>query len=147
MLYSTKTMLTTAAPPRVVDAHSLLHLRSPKSVRACDAADLVDGFSRLQDPTLRIAAAAYGVSLGSVARARRLTPEQRQAVRAGRRPLVLPRVPASPPKQPVTDVPVTPINPPTIAEVQHCLADLVREVGLNTVLDLLVASERVAVAA
>ena len=36
---------------------------------------------------MRLTAAAWGVSVGSVARALRLTPEQRQAVRQGKRPL------------------------------------------------------------
>ena len=43
MLYSMKLKETTAAVPRVVDAHGLLHLRATKAARACDAADAVDG--------------------------------------------------------------------------------------------------------
>ena len=66
MLYSMKTTEATAAVPRVVDAHSLLHMRASKSAKACDAADVVDGLAVLQNPTLRLAAAAYGVSIGSV---------------------------------------------------------------------------------
>ena len=81
MLYSIKTTEATAAVPRVVDTHGLLHLRASKSAKACDAADAVDGLAILGNPTLRLAATAYGVSIGSVARALRLTPEQRQAVR------------------------------------------------------------------
>ena len=91
MLYRMHTTEATAAPLRVVDAHGLLHLqRVSKATKACDAADAVDGLAVLQNPTMRLAAAAYGVSIGSVARARRLSPEQREAVRKGRRPLVLP---------------------------------------------------------
>jgi hypothetical protein len=148
MLYSMRSMEATAAPPRVVDAHSLLHLQAPKSARACAAADLVDGLAILQGPTLRIAAAAYGVSLGSVARARRLTPEQRLAVKHGERPLVLPRTPASPPKLPTAPVPpavpTTPPLSPAIADAKHSLERIVRQVGFNTVLDLLAATEKVA---
>lgn len=81
MLYSTQKLLTTTVIPRVVDAHSLLHQQGSKSTKACHAADVVDGPAVLQNPTLRLAATAYGVSLGSVARARRLTPEQREAGR------------------------------------------------------------------
>ena len=54
--------IATTAPPRVVDAHGLLHLRASKSAKACLAADLVDGLAVLQNPTQRVAAAAYGVS-------------------------------------------------------------------------------------
>jgi hypothetical protein len=36
---------------RVVDAHSLAHRKAPKAVAACDAADLFDALTRLQNPT------------------------------------------------------------------------------------------------
>jgi len=142
MLYSMRTLETTTAPPRVVDAHSLLHLRVSKAVRACDAADLVDGLSVLQNHTLRLAAAAYGVSLGSVARARRLTPEQRLAVKQGKRPLILPRTPAAPPVPAI--VPAMPPVPPVTMGVEKLLAAIVDKIGVNGVLDLLAVSERVA---
>jgi hypothetical protein len=90
MLYSMRLKETTAAVPRVVDAHGLLLKRTAKAAKACDAADVVDGLAVLQNPTLRLVAAAYGVSESSIALARRLTPDQRQAVRCGQRPLVLP---------------------------------------------------------
>ena len=93
MLYSMKLKETTAAAPRVVDAHGLLHLRASKAAKACDAADAVDGLAILGNPTLKLAAVAYGVSIGSVARALKLTPEQRDAVRQGKRAL-LPRAPS-----------------------------------------------------
>jgi hypothetical protein len=149
MLYSMKTTPTTVAVPRVVDAHSLLHLRASKSARACDAADAVDGFAVVQNPTLRLAAAAWGVSIGSVARALRLTPEQRQAVRRGQRPLILPRAPSAPPvalpAQPVpSTTPTTPPAVPVVMTARERLDALVGELGLNTVLDLLAASEKVA---
>jgi hypothetical protein len=125
MLYSMKILKTTTAAPRVVDAHSLLHLRVSKSVKACGAADVVDGHAVLQNPTLRLAAAAYGVSLGSVARARRLTPEQRQAVRNGQRPLVLPSTPTAPPVLPFAPVPpaapATPPVPPVTMDLRERL--------------------------
>src|SRR5215813_15292271 len=111
-----KKLQTTTAIPRVVDAHSLLHVQMSKSAKACDAADVVDGLAVIQNPTLRLAAAAYGVSLGSVARARCLTPEQRQAVKQGKRPLVLPRTPAAPP------VPATPPIPSATMGVEKLLA-------------------------
>jgi hypothetical protein len=129
----------TAVTPRIVDAHSPLHLRASKGAKACDAADIVDGLAVLQNPTLRLAAAAYGISLGSVARARRLTPEQRQAVRRGERPLVLPRVPSAPPALPAP----SPIPPGTMGARER-LKLIVAELGLDATLDLLAASERVA---
>src|SRR5262245_24316597 len=108
MLYSMTTTETTAAVPRVVDAHGLLHLPATKAARACLAAAIVDRLAALQNHTLRLAATACGVSLGSVARARRLTPEQRNAVRQKRRPLVLPAIPPAPP------VPAIPAAPPVM---------------------------------
>ena len=134
----------TAAAPRVVDAHGLLHMRASKAAKACDAADVVDGLAKLRNPTLRLVAAAYGVSIGSVARARRLTPEQRQAVRQGKRPLILPRAPSAPP----APVPAIPAAPPVITPVimgpRERLKEIVHEIGLNATLDLLAASEKVA---
>ena len=131
----------TAAAPRIVDAHSPLHLRASKGAKACDAADVVDGLAVLQNPTLRLAAAAYGVSLGSVARARRLTPEQRQAVRRGERPLVLPRTPSAPP----APVPaIAPATSPAIMDTRAKLAEIVNEIGVEATLELLAATEKVA---
>jgi hypothetical protein len=59
MLYSMKTTEATAAAPRVVDAHSLLHLRVSKAAKACDAADAVDGVAILGHPTLRLCRAPH----------------------------------------------------------------------------------------
>jgi hypothetical protein len=115
---------TALTPVRTVDAHSLLHQRASKSVKACDAADVVDGLAVLQNLTLRLVATAYGVSLGSVARARRLTPEQRQAVRQRKRPLLLPRTP------PALPAPVS---------AQQKLAEVVAEVGADTAVDMIAA--------
>jgi hypothetical protein len=134
---------------RVVDAHSLLHQRAIKAAKACDAADAVDGLVKLQNPTLRIAALAWGVSVGSVARARRLTPEQRDAVRRGNRPLVLPRDPADPPQPVIAPAPAKlPVPPPeyAVANAWFRLNDVVAEVGLDTVFELLNAMEKDAAA-
>jgi hypothetical protein len=144
MLYSMKTTEATAAVPRVVDAHGLLHMRTSKSAKACDAADVIDGLAVLQNPTLRLAAAAYGVSIGSVARARRLTPEQRQAVRRNERPLILPRAPSAPPALPVSIAPATPPVPPVIMGARDKLAEVIAEIGADGVLNMLVAMERAA---
>jgi hypothetical protein len=145
MLYSMKTTSATAAPPRVVDAHGLLHVRASKAAKACDAADVVDGLAVVQVSTLRLAAAAYGVSIGSVARARRLSPEQRQAVRQGKRPLILPRAPSAPPMLPVPATPpVPPVITPVIMGARERLANIVNELGLDAVLNLLAATEKIA---
>jgi hypothetical protein len=144
MLYRMRSTEATAAPPRVVGAHGLLHLRVSKAARACLAADIVDGFAVVQNPTMRLAATAYGVSIGSVARALRLTPEQRQAVRRGQRPLVLPRTP-SPATLPVPAIPVTTsVITPVIVGPRERLAEIVNEIGLDATLALLANSERVA---
>src|SRR5262249_23545629 len=110
-----------------------------KAAKACDAADVVDGLAVLQNLTLRLVAAAYGVSMSSVVHARRLTPEQRQAVKRSKRPLVLPRTPAAPP------VPaIVPGSVPRVMEVEKLVAAAVGMVGVNGVLDLLAAKERIA---
>jgi hypothetical protein len=138
MLYSMKKLQTTTAIPRVVDAHSLLHLRISKAAKACEAADIVDGLAVLQNHTMRLAAVAYGVSLGSVARARRLTPEQRIAVKQGKRPLVLPHTPAA--------SPVPTIVPPSVPPVamETMLTAIVKKIGIESVLNMLAAHEKVA---
>jgi hypothetical protein len=130
-------MKQTTAIPRVVDAHSLLHTRAKKSAKACDAADLVDGLAVLQNYTLRLAAVAHDVSMGSVSRARRLTPEQRQAVRQGRRPLVLPRTPATP--RTPSFIPTMPPVPPTTADARAQLHYIISIIGMDATLDLLLA--------
>jgi hypothetical protein len=70
-----------------LDTRGMLHRKASQAMKACDAADILDGFATLQNPTLRVVAIALGVSIGSVVLARRLTLSQRQAVRNGWRPL------------------------------------------------------------
>jgi hypothetical protein len=109
---------------RVVDAHSLAHRKLSKAARACEAADILDGFTTLQNLTIRLVAAAEGVSVASVVTARRLTPAQRCAVRLGERPLVLPK-PAQALPAPMT--------------TQMKLAGLVTEVGtVDGVIEMLI---------
>ena len=63
MLYSMKTTAATAAAPRVVDAHSLLHLRASQSRQKPAMRQTSSTVSPcLQNLTLRMAATAYGVS-------------------------------------------------------------------------------------
>jgi hypothetical protein len=101
---------------RVVDAHSLAHRKARKAVGACDAADLVDALTRLQNPTVKVAATACGVTQSYVVAALRLSPVQRDAVRRGQRPLISPSVKALP----------APVS------VEARLADIVHDVGLTT---------------
>ena len=124
MLYSMKTTETTAAVPRVVDAHSLPHYKLSKAARACLAADILDGRLTLQGLTIKLVAAAVGVSEGYVAAALRVSPEQRELVRQERRPLVLPRRTAALPSP------------------QKRFADLIEEIGITQALHLLVESEK-----
>jgi hypothetical protein len=114
-------------------------------VRACDAADALDGLVIVQNPTMRLTAVAWGVSIGTVARAKKLSSEQRQAGRRKQRPLVLPRTPATSPAPPMpSTVPATPPVPPTVASARERLKEIVSEIGLDATFDLLVASEKVA---
>jgi len=117
---------------RVVDAHSLAHRKLSKAARACEAADILDGFTTLQNLTIRLVAAAEGVSVASVVNARRLTPAQRFAVRCRERPLVLPK-------------PVKALPAPVTAEMK--LAEVVTEIGsVDSVIELLIKLEHAAAA-
>jgi hypothetical protein len=125
---------------RQIDAHSVPHLKTSKAVRAVDGADILDGLAKLENLTLRLVAAGMGVSVGYLVQARRLTPEQRQAVRDGRRPLILPRAPVKPPVVPApVTTPATPPSPPVIAADAHRQVEALVDVfGLGVVLDWLV---------
>jgi len=125
ILYNTKPIEATAAAALFVECHALLHEKSSKAAKACAAADVVDGRIVLHNPTIRLAAAAYGVSLGSVARARRLSRAERDAVKRGERPLVLPQTLSAP-------------------SAVDWLMSIVKDLGVDRVLDLLAATEKVA---
>jgi hypothetical protein len=113
---------------KLVDAHSILKRKVSQATRACDAADAIDGITALQNPTLRLAAYAFGVSLAYVGAALRLSPEQREAVRNGWRPLILPRL--------ASDVPALP-------SPQERFAGIVSELGgVAGALDELAVIER-----
>src|SRR5215831_9861756 len=76
-------------PRPSVDPHSLSHRRLPKQVRAVLGAEILDGHIPLMNPTTGIVVQATGVSSSYIAAARRLSPEQRQDVVRGMRPLVM----------------------------------------------------------
>jgi hypothetical protein len=144
LVNTTSTMVPVPRPK--VDAHGLLHKRASKAVKACDAADAADGRIIVQNLTLKLLAAAYGVSVGYVVHARRLTPEQRQAVRRGERSLILPRAPSAPPALPVpsTVLARTPVINPVIMSPRERLDAIVAEIGTDGVLNMLAAMEKVA---
>ena len=122
-MYNIKPIEATASATALfADCHALLHEKSSKAAKACDAADAVDGLVILQNPTIRLAAAAYGVSLASVARARRLSSAERDAVKRGERPLVLPQAPSAP-------------------SAVDRLMSIVKDLGVDRVLDLLAVAE------
>jgi hypothetical protein len=64
VLYRTDATGLATAPPRVVDCHSLLHLRAPKAVRACDAADACDELVILT--ALKVLLRRYGLKCLSI---------------------------------------------------------------------------------
>jgi hypothetical protein len=98
----------------------------PKAVRACTGADILVGLKPL---TPKLVAAAMGVSLGYLAVACRLPPEQRKLVREGLRPLVLPR------------------RPVKVTTPEGRFADIVAEIGVDAVLGLLASVEKMKIAA
>jgi hypothetical protein len=114
---------------RIIDAHSVPHWKVPKSVLACAAADVIDGHAVLQNPTLRLVAAAFGVSVTSVVNALHLTPAQRDSVRRGLRPLTLP------------DATPKALPPPVSPEQR--LAGVVAELGVPGTFDALVSMSAV----
>ena len=143
MLYSIETTGTTAAASRVVDCHSLLHLQASKPVKACDAADAVDGLVLLSHPTIRVAAVAWGLNFGLAARAHCFAPEQRQEGRCGMRPLVLPRTSAALLVPAIVPAAV----PPVMMGVEKLRAAVVEKIGVSGVLEFLAANEKVAACA
>jgi hypothetical protein len=116
---------TMIAVPRSIDGHSLLHKNGSKSIHACLAADLVDGATRMDRPTIRVAAVACGCSPSYVVCALRLSPQQRDEVRAGRRTIPVQR-----------SKPLLRVNDP-----RKALQSIVDAIGHDTTLDLLAASE------
>jgi|SRR6516225_2368479 hypothetical protein len=124
---------------RVIDAHSLPRRRSSKAARACDGADILDGYAALQNLTLGLVAQAERVSVSSLVAARRLTPAQRDAVRGGERPLVLKPAPM-PSMQPATPPP-----PPVTMDahaMEQRLLEIADELGIDRLLNVLATAER-----
>jgi hypothetical protein len=78
----------------LISARSLVHRQLSKAERALVGAAILEGGVQVQDLPLRIVSQVVGCSVAYLAAAQRLAPAQREAVMRGRRPLILPRVPA-----------------------------------------------------
>jgi hypothetical protein len=81
-------------PRRYLDPHSIRHAKLSKPALAIAGAEIIDGRLHLLNPTIEIIAKAVGVSASYITAARKLTPEQRREVLAGKRSLVQPKPPA-----------------------------------------------------
>ena len=121
-MYDTTSLKATAATPRV-DCHSLPHLKDSKAVRACNAADCSYGQVLLVNPTLKVLVTAFNVSVAYITAAKRLSADERDAVRRGERPLVIP--------QPT----------PRVADPLARVGALVEELGVSQLLSLVVAHQ------
>ena len=126
-----------SASPRALSGASLAQLvrRKSAAARALLAAEIIDGKIIVQGLTIKAVATIAGCSVGSVFAALRLTPEQREAVERGQRPLVLPQPPA-----PSMAIDWTKVDDET-------LTDTVRQVGIERVLEAAAAVERVTIRA
>jgi hypothetical protein len=92
---SVKVLMSSTAPApvsprRYLDPHSIRHAKLPKAALAIAGAEVLDGRLQLLNPTLEMVATAVGVSKSYVAAACKLTPQQREEVLCGKRPLVRP---------------------------------------------------------
>src|SRR5262245_62158031 len=79
------------APPRapkIIQACALRELTKPQL--GIHAADVLDGLARLQFDS-KLASKTFGISIATINRACRLTPEQRELVWGGKRKLVTQR--------------------------------------------------------
>jgi len=138
MLQKHDTYQTNGGGIKTVDAHSLLHLKVSKAAAAVDAADWVDGRITVQNPTIRLAAYAWNVSIWSVLRALPLMPEQRDAVRHGQRPLVIPKRKLAP--NPLVGPAIKPVINP-VMDPRQLLDQVVAQIGINATLNWLGAYE------
>jgi hypothetical protein len=107
-----------------------------KAALACLAANAASGWATRQP--LGELAQDYGISVGSLYRARQLSREEREAVQRGERPLVLPHTSVSPSESVPPAAPVT-LSPPTSMEEEAtaCLAGIVLTFGTDKTLSLL----------
>jgi hypothetical protein len=98
----------------IIDPLELIKLGVPSGVRAAWAIDVLKGHTKFKLSTALLAK-AFGVSMSSINRARRLSDEERDAVICRERPLVLSQT----------------------ARPQQRLSEIVDEIGLDRVQNLL----------
>jgi hypothetical protein len=110
-------------------AQMVRHMRPAE--RALIAADIVDGKVIVQGMTTKSVAMIVGTSIASAFAALRLSPEQREAVKRGQRPLVTSRSSA---KSESVGVDWTKVDDET-------LTDIVWEVGIERVLEAAATAE------
>jgi hypothetical protein len=124
---------------RAISGAGLAQLRRRMSAaeRACLAADIVDGRVVLQGLTVKAIAALVGVNQGYVDRALRLTPEQREQVRHGDRPLVSPRPCAD--FDALRAAAAAPIDWEAIGD--EMLVEAVRKIGIDRALNAVIVAE------
>jgi hypothetical protein len=119
------------AIPAVVTGASLARrLRAMTAAqRACSAADVDDGRTPLVDLTAKSIAALHQVSMPYLLAAKKLSPEEREQVRRGERPLVQPKA-----KQPEL--------PLSLAEFDDVkLIEAIRTIGVERTLEAATAVE------
>src|SRR5262245_24269487 len=118
-----------------ISGASLAQLRRNMSAdeRAILAADIIDGRVILQGLTAKSIGGLCGVNVGYVDQALRLTPEQREQVKRGDRPLLRPR--PRPSKR------AAPIDWEAIGD--DMLVDAIRQIGIDRALDAAIAAEHV----
>ncbi len=134
MLYTAK--LSSTRPRALSGAALAQRLRRLSAAeRAILAADIVDGRVILQNLTVKAIAAITGANLSYVHAALRCTPEQRERIRRGERPLILPKNAARPSSAPTFD---------WDSIDDDALAETVRRIGVDRMLDAAVAAEHAA---
>lgn len=132
MLYSATFSNTS---PRALSGASLAqHLRRLSAPeRAILAAEIIDGTVIIQGLTIKAIAAISGANISYVHAALRCTPEEREQVRRGERPLVLPKDTARP------------SSAPTVfdwhAVDDDALVEAVRMIGIDRTIDAAIAAE------
>jgi hypothetical protein len=119
--------------PGAISGASLAQLvrRMSAPQRAILAADIVDGRTILQRLTAKSIAMIVGASPAYVCAALRCSPEQREQVRRGERPLI--------PSQPRAVAAATTIDWAAVDDV--ALTDIVRTIGIDRTLNAAVAAE------
>ena len=141
MLYDMRATSTTTAPPRVVDAHSLLHLRASKGGEGLRCGRPRRRPRRVAEPDT----AGSGHRLRAQCRVGGPRPAVNPGAAAGRaaRGAAAGLAARSVGYTGAGSVTVPPVSP-VVMDVRERLNEIVNEIGLNATLGLLAASEKVA---